>query len=458
MLHLPQHLLDYRITSSSKTEDLFILGRLFSEVGDYASTIQQRDYTLMGRMCRTRLRKIERELLRRSAIPTPDDILIIPPVTTSSTVSSLVRNLSTLSVSELETLYRQRPHRIEARIAAGREHLTLFFESRIIAELSRRTPIDLTEQLKIDYCLIIHRIETANLSAILNLPLGDPKDSLPFDPYHTYTHSELIAFLTLYQSPRTLIEREILIETVDYSLDLLAATSPSDLQSLANLTANLAELQRRKMAHCPAWLPRLLTTTITCWRRSPSVPDTDMVFPLLTAALINRTPALERQAQRIINRCHQHLLSIFENLDTVYTIGNLSHLFNIIKYFYITTIYSSYIYRFRVHRIASIWNYLTTYFLLNLDFIFIRFSSLNDLNENVVNDSQITLSLSFFTQNLVSLLQSANELINFTKVSYTLYTHLLLYLKKIVPSEDLIANTYFCYINRSDCLVAKVIY
>ncbi|MDE6681548.1 MAG: hypothetical protein K2J92_09420, partial [Muribaculaceae bacterium] len=187
MLHLPQHLLDYRITSSSKTEDLFILGRLFSEAGDYASTIQQRDYTLMGRMCRTRLRKIERELLRRSAIPTPDDILIIPPVTTSSTVSSLVRNLSTLSVSELETLYRQRPHRIEARIAEGREHLTLFFESRIIAELSRRTPIDLTEQLKIDYCLIIHRIETANLSAILNLPLGDPKDSLPFDPYHTYT-------------------------------------------------------------------------------------------------------------------------------------------------------------------------------------------------------------------------------------------------------------------------------
>ncbi|MDE5878241.1 MAG: hypothetical protein K2H47_12200, partial [Muribaculaceae bacterium] len=78
MLSLPSHILNYRIKPSSKTEDLLILGRLFSEIGEYASTIQQRSYALTARMCRTRLRKIECELLRRSAIRTPEDILSIP--------------------------------------------------------------------------------------------------------------------------------------------------------------------------------------------------------------------------------------------------------------------------------------------------------------------------------------------------------------------------------------------
>lgn len=426
MLHLPQHLLDYRITSSSKTEDLFILGRLFSEVGDYASTIQQRDYTLMARMCRTRLRKIERELLRRSAIHTTDDILIIPPVTTSSTVSSLVRNLSTLSVSELETLYRQRPHRIEARIAAGREHLTLFFESRIIAELSRRTPIDLTEQLKIDYCLIIHRIETANLSGILNLPLGNPKDSLPFDPYHTYTPSELIALLTLYQSPRTLIEREILIETVDYSLDLLVATSPSDLQPLANLTAHLAELQRRKMAHCPAWLPRLLTTTITRWRRSPSVPDTDMVFPLLTAALINRTPSLERQAQRIINRCYRIALTIPEVIISLSdkTLKNYCQLSTLIVSLYIATIYSTYLNRFNISKLTIGWHALITNFSKSSTFI-------------------------VSTSELIQLHSVATELNCFSSLSYSLQCYLMHLLAQHSMARILQATVYLNTVERN---------
>lgn len=434
MLHLPQHLLDYRIASSSKTEDLFTLGRLFSEVGDYASTIQQRDYTLMARMCRTRLRKIERELLRRSAIHTTDDILIIPPVTTSSTVSSLVRNLSTLSVSELETLYRQRPHRIEARIAEGREHLTLFFESRIIAELSRRTTIDLTEQLKIDYCLFIHRIETANLSAILNLPLGDPKDSLPFDPYHTYTPSELIALLTLYQSPRTLIEREILIETVDYSLDLLAATSPSELQPLANLTANLAELQRRKMAYCPAWLPRLLTTTITCWRRSPSVPDTDMVFPLLTAALINRTPSLERQAQRIINRCYRIVLSVLDSSGNLQLKGSNIEFCTLIIYLHIAAIYSSYIHSFSICRFAKVWNIFTSYFLLSSDTVF--------------SDSSV------YTSQVFCLLTTANELTKFVSLSYTLQCKLFSLLTQKVAIQNLSAAIYLSIIEKTEYSIA----
>ncbi len=414
---LPQRLLDYRIKTSSKTEDLFTLGRLFSEVGEYASTIQQRAYALTARMCRSRLRKIECELLHRSAIRTPEDILTPPSLsfTSSAPLSSLISNLSSLTVSELEILYRQRPLRTEVRIAAGREHLTLFFETRIVNELSHRTPTDLTEQFKIDYCLLTHRAEYANLSTILNLPLGNPKDTLPFDLSHTYTPSELIAMLTLYEAPRTLAEREILIETVDYALNLLSAASPSALQPLANLTAHLVELHRRKIVRCPAWLPRLLSTTITAWRRSPSVPDTDMVFPLLTAALFNRTPSLERQAQRIINRCYRNCLA--SPLDFPQLISSL----------HTAITCSSYVMRFSLQSIAVVWNNLVTVALSSSSLTSLQIISLLEAAE--LTDST---RLSYSSQRqLLNLLSHHASLGDYLAV---IYLHRLHYLLRSLPA------------------------
>ncbi|MDE5796863.1 MAG: hypothetical protein K2H75_07105, partial [Muribaculaceae bacterium] len=47
--------------------------------------------------------------------------------------------LHNLTVDQLVTLYSRFPERVEARLAAGREHFTRFFETRLISELSTRT-------------------------------------------------------------------------------------------------------------------------------------------------------------------------------------------------------------------------------------------------------------------------------------------------------------------------------
>ncbi|MDE6669991.1 MAG: hypothetical protein K2K26_09980, partial [Muribaculaceae bacterium] len=194
--------------------------------------------------------------------------------------------LHNLTVDQLVMLYSRFPERVEARIAAGREHFTRFFETRLISELSTRTPADSTEQAKIDSCLRSHRAEMTNMAAVLGLPLAPVDSSAPSpdilapDPTRRYTPDELIALLHLYTPCRDLAERERLVEYVDYSLNLLASTS--DRQPLANLIAELAELSRRHIVPSPGWLCTLLTDTIADWLTAPTVPDTDMVLPLLT--------------------------------------------------------------------------------------------------------------------------------------------------------------------------------
>ncbi|MDE5877675.1 MAG: hypothetical protein K2H47_09315, partial [Muribaculaceae bacterium] len=315
--------------------------------------------------------------------------------------------LSTLTISEMELLYRQRPLRTEARIAEGREHLTLFFETRIVTELSRRTPSDLTEQLKIDYCLITHQAELANLSAILNLPLGNPKDSLPFDPSHTYTPSELIAMLTLYQSPRTLTEREILIETVDYALNLLSTLnpplstlhpSPSTLQPLAHLV----ELNRRKIIHCPNWVKQLLSASICQWNKLPDIKPAEIILPLLTWSLITQNPSLERKAQRLINQCYRACKQGTSTIEDLYT----------------AVIYCSYIPRFSICNIAKLWN---------------------SHCEMLISSN---LSANIPTESIIALLEVAKHTEDFAPISYFLKNKLIEILKERSDS-DMIARIYF---------------
>lgn len=356
-----------------------------------------------------------------------------------------LRNLTT---DRLVTLYFQFPERIEVRIAAGREHFTRFFESRIISELSGRIPVDAREQAAIDSCLSSHRSELANMAAVLALPLSGSapftasSDILAPDPTRHYTSDELIALLHLYTPCRDLAERERLVEYVDYSLNLLAASS--DPQTLANLAAELAELDRRHIVRCPRWLRTYLTDAISRWFTSPAVPDTDMVLPLLTASLLNLTvtpphhrpispPSLERRAQRIINRCYRTALSV---LSAPFTSSQIPSL---ITSLHIAATCSSYVTRFSVRRLALAWNVLTIYFLTSLN---LTNHSSSVLSLNFICEAQLAFKSPFYTTKLISLLMIADELNEFVSVPQALYHHLFTHLTACVTERDFIAVVY----------------
>ncbi|MDE6843290.1 MAG: hypothetical protein K2J24_07175 [Muribaculaceae bacterium] len=351
-----------------------------------------------------------------------------------------LRNLTT---DRLVTLYFQFPERVEVRITAGREHFTCFFESRIISELSGRIPVDAREQAAIDSCLSSHRSELANMAAVLDLPLSGSapftasSDILAPDPTRHYTSDELIALLHLYTPCRDLTERERLVEYVDYSLNLLATSS--DPQTLANLAAELAELDRRHIVRCPRWLRIYLTDAISRWFNSPTVPDTDMVLPLLTASLLNLTvtpphhrpispPSLERRAQRIINRCYRTALY-------PHSLINYTQLSSLILFLYITFTYSTYVTRFSIRRLISVWNICCSEFLiLNLE------SSL----DNVIFTSThiFTHNFIFPTITIISLLEIADGLFDFVSISYDLKFRLTKLIEERAKRHDLVAEIY----------------
>lgn len=337
-----------------------------------------------------------------------------------------LRNLTT---DRLVTLYFQFPERVEARIAAGREHFTRFFESRIISELSGRIPVDTREQAAIDSCLSSHRSELANMAAVLDLPLSgsapftSSSDILAPDPTRHYTSDELIALLHLYTPCRDLAERERLVEYVDYSLNLLAISS--DPQTLANLAAELAELDRRHIVRCPRWLRTYLTDAISRWFNSPTVPDTDMVLPLLTASLLNLTvtpphhrpispPSLERRAQRIINRCYRTALSV---LSTPFTSSQIPSL---ITSLHIAATCSSYITRFSVCNLTATWNIILSF-------------------------HRMSISPSFSTLSIIYLLKTAHEIEEVYPLSWPVQYSLFTILYQRATANDYLAILYYIF-------------
>lgn len=187
----------YRITSSSPTGELLTLGRIYDDVGDYASTILDSAHRALTRLCRRRSAAVTRELSRRGILtgeatsPSPivaqavpaahhgtevSNLRPIDPSPLLTTPSSLITDpvtLTQMSISELYTHYLAWPQRHQALIEAGHAPLDFSYEALIIRELQRRTAANLDEQLKIDYCLISYRNELRNLSYILFLPVDE---------------------------------------------------------------------------------------------------------------------------------------------------------------------------------------------------------------------------------------------------------------------------------------------
>ena len=242
MLALPSGIMNYRVSSASPTDELLTLGQILSEVGDYAGTILDREHLSLSRRCAARLGKVVSELITRKRIKSRDDLFEMPGE------SVAVTDLRAMTISELHALYRQWPIRQRQRLAEGREHLTYYYEGRIVRELLSRKPSDRNERLKIDYCVSTYNNELDNLSFILSLPVGHDEDRIYPDAARHYSPEELTLLIKKHSSCRDIIEREILIEYTDLALDLLTA---NPTQPQPELLSILTALRQKDVIRIP---------------------------------------------------------------------------------------------------------------------------------------------------------------------------------------------------------------
>ena len=149
--------MDYRVSSSSPTGELLTLGSILEEAGAYTSTSSDRSRRAFSRRCDAKMRRVASELRSRNCTaPAADDVC-----------AATAADLRTLSIGDLYRLFRGRTRRQSQRASEGREPLTCWPESDILAELRSRKAADRDEQLKIDYCTIAHSNELENLSTLL---------------------------------------------------------------------------------------------------------------------------------------------------------------------------------------------------------------------------------------------------------------------------------------------------
>lgn len=282
--------MDYRVSASSPTAELFTLGQIFYEVGGYASSIFDRSHLSMARKCASRLKKVVGELVSRNCIQSAEDLHRMPECFAKTT------DLSAMTIDELHSLYRQRTARQNERAAEGREILTYYYERQIVREMQRRKANGQEEQLKIDYCAVTYGNELENLSAILSLPVKtDSKKTYPDRSRH-YTPDDLWAHIAQHRSYRDVTEREIFVEYVDIALDQIEQTD--DLQPYLGVIAEIVEIGRERIIRVPGWLTQKLEEALA----QPSGKDSDRAAAMLTLQMINGDPALERKAARLINR------------------------------------------------------------------------------------------------------------------------------------------------------------
>lgn len=312
---LPPRIMDYRVSASSPTGELLTLGSILEEAGAYASTSSDRSRRAFSRRCDAKFRRVASELRSRNCTAAADDVC-----------TATAADLRTLSVGDLYRLFRGRTQRRNRRAAEGREPLTCWPESDILAELRSRQAADRDEQLKIDYCTIAHSNELENLSTLLALPPEASGETLPPVPDRDCTTGELLSIIERCADFRSVCERETLVRAADLALDLLGpdfeSDSASDSASASTslptsfsadparleLLAAIADLRLRRIIAIPAWVDTALERTVTAALRDPGFDRISLAIPLLTLHLLTGDPAHERRAARIINRAYRAAL------------------------------------------------------------------------------------------------------------------------------------------------------
>lgn len=254
-----------------------------------------------------------------------------------------------MTVYELAKLYHNHNLPTDARIVEGREPITRYHEGRIISEMDKLVGLSPEERTLVERCRKDYELEMRNLSLVFRLPLGDIVEDLQLDPNHNYTPNELSALIDLFNNPRTFLEREFLVGTVDRAIDIIAVAN--NKQSVSGLAAQLVELDRTKIVKCPGWVLEVLRESVDEWISAPSAADTAMVLPMLTLAFIDKNWKLQRRAQRIINRCYLECKEGRGDSESLCTSVN----------------YNSYVTRFSTRKIAAAWCGITDSLKGNLD-------------------------------------------------------------------------------------------
>ena len=402
---IPERILNYRISATTPTDELLTLRHIYSEIGEYASIILDREHITLSKKCATRLNKVEKQLSSRQSILSDEELDgnalselkesnailvgergydVVPVEAIASEITSYKlsdsKDLSAMSVDELYNLYCSWHLRHREREAEGREHMTFYYEGKIVKELQRRKPADEGEQLKIDYCTIIYRNELENLAFIFSLPVSSQlvyslstevgkelpypesqkdmksretdKDLIFPESDRDYTSSDLLALIKLYSHYQDIIERELLIEYIDLTLDLMSATTTSaDKVPYMALASELVEIGRKGIITIPGWVSGFLEETTEAAWKDKTVRESELVLPLLTLQLQNGSSKLEREATRIINRCYRRAIGLEGNVDSL------------VDDLYIAVSCCDYISRFSVKKIGRSWNELASYFV-----------------------------------------------------------------------------------------------
>lgn len=239
---LPSRIINYKVTAASPTDELLTLGQILAEVGDYASTILDREHLAMARKCVSKLKKVVAELISRRCISSEDNLYEMPETEPEAT------DLSLLTIPELYALYRRWPIRHKQREAEGREPNTFYYEGRIVRELNSRTPANKAEQFKIDYCNATYQNQLDNLSLTLSLPLHADNEKIPeagndssgtdyTEAERDYTAVELTELIRRHANYRDITERELLMEYIDLAHTLLSHKKDRSEQKNGNPTA-----------------------------------------------------------------------------------------------------------------------------------------------------------------------------------------------------------------------------
>lgn len=257
--------------------------------------------------------------------------------------------LATMTVSELHSLYRRWPIRHREREEQGREHFTFYHEGKIVNEILRRKAANKAEQLKIDYCVATYNNELDNMSFVFSHPVQVDGEKIFPDSERSHTTDELTALIRLYSDFRDIMERELLVEYVDYALDLLE--QDIDTTSTLRLLTEIAELGCRKAIHIPEWVNRMLEDTVNyCSSLKANASGNEgsaLAEAMLTLQLMNGDDSLIRNARRIINRCYK---SAFED------VANLGER---IENLHTAVTCCDYVSRFSVRKAAALWNKLS---------------------------------------------------------------------------------------------------
>lgn len=323
---------NYKFRALTPTEELMVMCRMLLEVGDYASTILDRAHQTFSRKCLSVNQKVEKELVKRKAVGTPDDIYDAP------TERINCSDLSALSIAQLETLYRQWKLRFNERLKDRRETLTRFFETRIVNEMKSRENVSAVEQLMTDYCDRTNRNELHNIGAIMQKPLGQAY----FDISQCRTPQQMIALFYGLRRYKTISEREMLIEAAEKAMDFVARNR--ELSVSVNLAAELVDLDFRRRVSCPNWIKEYLIESVNRWKKQPMDFDRDKVIPYITIFPVDKSARW--RAVRTVNTCYRNCIAP----DTEAAVSDF------IEDLYMAEQCNEFVIRYNVRKMAAAWN------------------------------------------------------------------------------------------------------